>query len=318
MAAMTVEFFKVKILKRSNREELEYKLIEQILGSIFEKYAVKNNGSTSIDLSPKIMPNSVEPKEVMDLFDDDSYLFGRICRKKANNAIIKRDYTTLKAETVFTNMESTKNGIEVFTFFILDYNKGILSIVNTKGAPGTKAFKALCENYCPEYDFEFMSIPNEEGVRVLYLSENPEISRMEFELPSPNAEFLQRVLGLNEGVIRDIIKDNVYSASIIFKPAPYNKLVCKKEKVKEILDILINKKKQFSKTLIKGKSEKFGSRNFDLNARLFTYPIDIRQYRIVQGQRIEYSLQEIVEQFKYGLHMAYETNYDMINAIADR
>ena len=33
---------------------------------------------------------------------------------------------------------------------------------------------------------------------------------------------------------------------------------------------------------------------------------------------MEYSLSELAEQYKNGLHMAYESNYDIINAIINR
>lgn len=318
MASMTTEFYKVEVVKRSKGERVNYREIGEIITKIIFENAVKNDGYKSIDLSPDISPSSIDPKEIMDIFDDNKYFFGRIGRKKANNTVIKRDYGTLKADSVFTNDEIRDKGIEVFTFFILDYDKGILSVVNTKGAPNYKALDLLCLNYYPEYKLVFENIPNEDGIGVLYGSVAPEVSRMEFEIPSPNAEFLQSVLGLDEDVIREMIQDNVYSSIITLKAMPYHKLLSKKEKVKEVLDVLIGKRKNYLKAVIRGRSESFGSRNFDLHAKYFTYPIDVKKYRTIQGKQVEYSLIELVEQFKHGLHMAYETNYDIINAIANR
>lgn len=318
MASMTTEFFKVRLIKRAGKEELDYRLLGELLEGILAQHAVQNENYRSIDLSPKTEPDSADPKEVMDLFEDDKYLFGRLCRKKANNAVLKRNYETLEAENVFDGSEARKRGIEEFTFFILDCKQGIVSVVNTKGAPGIKVFSALCDNYSPEYDLEFDSIPNEDGIRVMYDSDMPEISRLEFDVPAPNAEFLQRVLGLNEEVIGDIIRENVYTASLIFKPVPYKKLVSRREKIQEILDILIRRRGQFSKAVVRGKSEKFSSRDFDLRAKYFTYPIEVKKTRTMNGKKVEYSLQEIVEQYKHGLHQAYEINYDIINAIANR
>lgn len=315
---MTTEFYKVKLIQCSDDKEVDYRLIKEIFEKVFNEYAIDNGDYKSIDLSPDIAPTSVEPKEIMDIFDDDKYLFGRLGRKKANNAMQKRDYGTLRADSVFNSKEIKDKGIESFTFFILDYDKGILSVVNTKGAPNIKAFDAICKNYCQDYELGFDSIPNEEGIAVLYGACAPEISRLEFEIPSPNAEFLQSVLGLDEKVIGDMIQNNVYSSVITLKAVPYSKLLSSKDKVKEVLDILIGKKNNYSKALVRGNSESFGSRNFDLHAKYFTYPIDIRRYRMIQGKQVEYSLHELAEQYKNGLHMAYESNYDMINAIANR
>lgn len=317
MAAMTVEFFKVELVDQTNKNKIDYNKIKEIIAEIIEKFQV-HDGYKSIDLSPNITPNSVEPKEIMDLFEDDTYLFGRVCRKKLNNAILKRNYSNLEAEAVFTDAQSRSNGIEVFTFFIFDYNKGILSIVNAKGAPGVNAINNLIEIYKPGYGLKFVNIPNEDGIRVLYESESPEISRLEFEIPTPNAEFLQRVLGLQEDTICEMIQNDVFSAVVSLKPIPYGRLLSKREKVRDVLSAIIRGKRGFSKTVIRGKSEKFGSRNFDLNAKMFTYPIDVTTYRTMNGKKVSYSLQEVVEQFRLGLHKAYEENYDLIIGIANR
>ena len=317
MASMTVEFFKVVLKNSANNKEEDYKIIKSIFEEIKSNCTVHGDYK-SIDISPEIEPNSVEPKEIMDFFEDQNYLFGRACRKKLNNAMLKRDYSTLQADEVFTDAESRKQGIEVFTFFLYDYEKGIVSIVNAKGAPGTRALGKAVETYKPEYRLEFINIPNEEGVRVLYNSEFPEISKLEFEVPTPNAEFLQRILGLDEDVVREMIQEDVFATSISLKPIPYGKLSRKKENVRNILDVLFGKRGNFSKTVIRGSSEKFNSRNFDLNAKMFTYPIDVKTYRTEYGKKINYSLRDVVEQFRIGLHKAYEENCEMIIGIADR
>lgn len=317
MASMTVEFFKVVLRNSANNREEDYKIIKSIFGEIESKCTVHRDYK-SIDISPEIEPDSVEPKEVMDFFEDQNYLFGRACRKKLNNAMLKRNYSTLQADEVFTDVESRKQGIEVFTFFLYDYEKGIVSIVNAKGAPGTRALGKAVETYKSEYKLEFINIPNEEGVRVLYNSEYPEISKLEFEVPTPNAEFLQRILGLDEDVVREMIQEDVFATSISLKPIPYGKLSTKKENVRNILDVLFGKRGNFSKTVIRGNSEKFNSRNFDLNAKMFTYPIDVKTYRTEYGKKINYSLRDVVEQFRIGLHKAYEENCEMIIGIADR
>ena len=318
MASLTTEFYKVKLMRRNTKREEDYKEIERILEEIFKEHAAVHGDRRSIDISPGILATSVEPKEVMDIFKDDKYCFGRICRKKSNNAMLKRDYETLEAKRVLEDNALSTTGIEIFTFFILDYMTGILSIVNAKGAPNKKAFNALLDNYYKEYDFEFEDIPNTEGIYALYASTRPEISRLEFEIPSPNPEFLQRVLGIDADNFGEMIEDTVYRANIILSPVPYTKLVINRGKVRDILDTLIASKNLFTKTKIRGKSEKFGSKDFDLHSRYFTYPIEVRNTRVIGGKTVEYSFEEIIEQYQYGLHMAYEANYDIINAIANR
>ena len=83
MASMTVEFFKVVLKNSANNGEEDYKVIKSIFEEITNQSTVHGNYQ-SIDISPEIEPNSVEPKEIMDFFEDQNYLFGRACRKKMN------------------------------------------------------------------------------------------------------------------------------------------------------------------------------------------------------------------------------------------
>ena len=158
MASMTTEFYKIVLVARANDKEINYKMIKDIITKVISENAIDNDEYKSIDLSPDVLPTSIEPKEIMDIFDDDKYLFGRITRKKANNTVIKREYSTLKANNVFEDSEVIDKGIEVYTFFILDYEQGILSVVNAKGAPNFKALDALCLHYSAEYKLNFESI----------------------------------------------------------------------------------------------------------------------------------------------------------------
>lgn len=318
MSVTTVEFFKVFLKETGSKRELDIVKLKTLFEEIFRREGKDCKKYISIDLSPDRVPNDIEPKEVLDIFRDDKYLFGRICRQKSNNAILKRDYDNLIAQDVFTDAEARKRGIEVFTFFILDFVKGILAMANAKGAPGEHSLDSLFKAYNNSYYLEFANIPNEEGINMLYNSKNPKISGFEFDVPSPNAEFLQRVLGLDEDIIKEIIQNDVMTATVMLKPVPYQKMIKGPNKVKEILDILKRKKKNFSKCIVRGGSEDFNSRRFDLHAKYFTYPIEVRKYRQINGKNVEYSLEEIIEQFRIGLHRAYEMNYDLLLAIADR
>lgn len=318
MAAMTVAFMKVVLKMVANKVEEDYSKIRQLVESALEAHSVDNGEYRSLDLYPNLAPTDIDPKKILDVFADDKYLFGRICKKKSNSAILKRHYGNLKADDVLTSREMRDRGIEVFTFFILDYNQGLLSIVNTKEAPGANALNGLFENYIQDYYLEFVNIPNEDGIKLLYNAKQPQISGIEFEIPVPSTEALQRILGLDETAILDMIQENVMMVSLSLKPMPYHKLTSKREDVRQVLDILIGKKKRYHKTIVKGNSETFNSRKFDLHAKYFTYPIDVQKYRIKDGRKVEYSQQEIIEQFRDGLVKAYEKNQDLISAIANR
>lgn len=316
MAKKTVEFKRIDLQK--NMKEVPYTELKSVFERIFSEKCVDNEKYRSLDLSPNINPDNIEPKKILDLFEDESFLFGRVCKKKSRNALLRRDYETLKADEVFNGTDSLKQGIEVFTFFIIDYSKGILAIANAKDAPGASVLNSILQNYCPEYSIEFTDLPNEDGVNVFYNSTNPELSRMEFEITRPNIEYLLKVVGLNEKSVLEVVNDKTVSANIVIKAQPRKKLETDQSRIKKIIDLLKGKKNEYAKVVVTGSSDEFNSRGFDLHAKYFTYPIEVKNYEYKQGKKVEFTLSEITEQFRAGLCDAYTGNYQMLIALADR
>ena len=317
MATKTVEFWRIDLCDNQGNY-LDYKQLKGFLDKVFKDHCIENGEYRSLDLSPEIKPEDIEPKKILDLFEDNLYLFGRISKRKNRNSLMRRTYSNLQADEVFNSSEALNQGIEVFTFFILDYTKGILAIANTKDAPGVGVLNNIFECYCPQYKMEFTEIPNGEGVNALYGAAHPEITRLEFEISRPNIEYLMKVLSLDEDVVLEMLKNNNFRAGIVIKSQPYKKLETDQGTIRKIIDILKNKKEKYSKTIIAGKSDEFNLREFDLHAKYFTYPINVRNFKYDRGKKIEYTLEEITTQFRDGLHEAYNGNYKMVIALADR
>lgn len=319
MAYKTVEFMKIELLDRVSRNVLDYKLLRGIISGIIKNYAVIQSNFKILDLTPDIEADDIQPKIILDIFDDKtSIMFGRICKKKLNNEILQRDYTSLMPTEVFTPTEARRKGIEVFTYFIIDYDTGIISIANAKDAPGAGILNNMLDYYSSDYILRFINIPNEDGINLLYNSYAPEITRLLFEVPSPNPQFLQNILDLNEEEIMYIASENLLTVTLTLKPEPYKSLEYDTNKVRQIINILKSKKCNYKKAIIRGKSDEFGNKDFDLHAKYFTYPINIKKFKVVEGVKKEYNLDEITDQFKDGLIQAYRRNLDLLLAIADR
>jgi len=319
MASKTVEFLKIDIINSVNRQLEDYQLLQMLFDDIFAQKCVDTGDLQTLDLSPKIVPGDIEPKIMLDIFENEAnYLFGRICKQKANSAMIRRDYSTYESDDVFNGSELKKMGIEVFTFFIIDYETGIIAIANAKDAPGPSILNSIFDNYNSNYYLKFTNIPNGEGINVLYNSDKPQLTRLEFDITTPNPEFLQRILGLDEEVIGNIIRDEVFKASIILKPEPYKQLEVDESKVKQAINVLIRKKANYSHLIIRGKSDNFATQDFDLHARFFTYPITVNRFHYKDKKKVEYTAMEISDQFREGLHSAYDHNYELVTELSDR
>ena len=318
MANKTVEFLKIDILERISGYKLDYRILESIMKDVISKKAINGSECIILDLTPNIQADSIEPKIILDIFDNHKYLFGRICKKKSNNAILQRDYSSLEPAEVFTPAEARRKGIEVFTFFIIDYAKGIISIANAQDAPGANILNYILDNYSSDYVMKFTNIPNQDGINLLYTSTSPEITRLEFEVPSPDPQYLQKILKLNEEEIAYIASSDMMTTTLTLKPSPRKSLEKDQGKVKRIIEILKDRNDNYKHTIIRGKSNEFGNKEFDLHAKFFTYPITIKKNHVVDGKKKEYNLNEITDQFKDGLNQAYYANKELLIALSNR
>lgn len=315
-----VYFYRVDLCNTSNECELDYDedQLRDIISILIEQKGKKQKGFISIDISPSRETTNAKPKETLDFFQDDSYLFGRLCRKKPNNQIIKRNYDTLSADSVFQPQEEVSLGIEEYSFFVLDPTAGILLMATRQGAPSQRALTALSKTFSIEKTMKFKEIPNNDGVRLFYESSSPEINRITVELPSPDAEFLQRVLMLPEGKIMEMLTDGVAHVDLVLKPEPRNAMLKGTQAVREAIAHLQRHLPGFDKAVVRGKSNSFTSRDFDLKEQFFSYSIDISKTHVVGGKTVSYRLDEIVDQYRTALHNAYDTNRDYVLHLAGR
>lgn len=319
MPNKTVEFLNLKLNSKNGCSLIAINALESIFNTIFDQHSKRTDSCRTLDLTPKVTPDSYEPKILLDIFDIDrpNFLFARISKKKANNAMQHRNYDTYVYKDVFSSEENKKQGIETFTYFIIDYTQGIMSIVNAKDAPGARSLNYIFNEYNTEYELDFINIPNKNGIDLLYKSNSSVITGFEFEVPVPNPEYLQDFLGLDEDELVQIVNENVHKATLILKPEPYKKIENEPSKVRKIIDILQNKRGQYNHSIIRAKTDQISSRNYDLHAKFFTFPITIKQYQTVNGVKRPLSNKDMELQFKDSLFYAYQSNIDLIQCIVN-
>ena len=87
-------------------------------------------------------------------------------------------------------VDEKERGIEKYTYGMLNYVSGILHLYPHKVQTSEKALKILIEKYKPGYTLDLISIPNERGIERIYEGKDPEISKVEIEVPLPDAAVL--------------------------------------------------------------------------------------------------------------------------------
>ena len=317
MAYKKAYFSRVELYDSKSKKELDYHLLQGIYNNILDKNAVLTKEGVALRLNPRA--SLFEAKLMLDVINHDKdFMFGRISKQKENNTILKRGYVNLDAKDVFTPAEARSNGIEVFTYFLLDYNKGIFIMVSAQGAPKAKVLDNIFWEYNKDYYTEFVDIPNDEGIQVLFNDEEPEVVALEFDVTRPSAQYLQQILGLNETELFETLSEGVKNARIILSAKKYDSVEKDKKKVEKIIEILLKKKGDYPRLIIRGKGKEVKNQSFDLHAKYFSYPIDIKKTHVIAGNTVEFNLEELTAQFKVGLQKAYYSNYDLVVALADR
>lgn len=185
MSKKSIYFYKVEIRNSQTRAIVHTADYYDILTGIFTRECV--NGSI------KLTHDQADPV-IMDVLENtDEYLFARLSRKRPNNSMQKRDYRTFATTEVLAPDELESNGIECFTYCILGYSHGVLSVANSKGAPGAEAFSMLLSTHNRNYSAECIGIPNNDLIRELADGHAPKVTRISIDMARPNAQILQHI-----------------------------------------------------------------------------------------------------------------------------
>lgn len=310
MSTKNVYFYKLTLIQEKDKKEIEN------IKSIIEDIINANSKNNSINLySPGTEPI------IMDILEQkDEYLFARLSKKRRNNSIQKRDYGTLMTSPVLNSMEVTNNGVETFTYCIIGYKHGILSIARNQSAPGESVIKRLFALYKNEYNLIIDSVPNNKLIDEIYNSDNAIINRITFEIPTPNAQLLQESLHVEDSELIELVQQKTHAVSIEIKPANRSHIINDSSFIKKLIDSFkSNNNKNFSKVVISGKpSEDTKQKRYDLFEEYFKYPIEINETHTEGGRKVEYPKEKIQNDYCFQMMNIYDSYKTYILGICDR
>lgn len=331
-----VYFYRVNLLKNGQEILIDSKdhrlaTLRNAIIDIVEGHKDGSPNSKRQNLKNNIFVNSIDLSDednlhmVGDVFEyKDKYLFMRISKQKITGSLIEREYKNLKTEALLADKNENEEGIEAYTYLKLDYQTGILGIINQQGAPGVGYLNALFKKYSSvKYSLNFESIPNSNGIKLLYNGEDSKISSLEVELPIPNAEFLSEILNWNDSDTLGILSNDKLRLSIklsagrrgITTDSYQTQKVIRQVKRAHYIKGKLRAKQRTSETL----------RDYNIYSENFKYPVHIPFYtyvsefnREVANSRRYYNSTDLIEKYKTGLDEAFSKNWDMLKAIANR
>lgn len=317
MSTKKVYFYRVDLVDK-NRQETVVKdgtyLIKEILAEIINKASTQVKNYKTIDLTYV----DEDLHTIMDVFDfEDDFMFCRLSRQQANNSVIHRTYDTYKPDAIFDEENNSKEGIEVYTYCRLDYETGIFSIIESKSAPKAKCICRLFEIYNTIYEIKLIDIPNDSAIDVLYSKEGACITKLEFEIPRPSQDAMEKLLEWKDNDIMNNAMKETIITSITMRPQRGGKFTGNTDETKRFIENLRDIK-SYTKAKIKGYNKEMNPREFDLYAKYFSYPVDIENYKKEKNIKVYYTIEELLDIYKTKLKVAFEINKSLLKLITDR
>lgn len=228
-----------------------------------------------------------------------------------------RDYTTNIPAGVLDGTNEEKEGIEVYTYALLDYETGILSIVNQQSAPNYKIINYIFGKYNTNYYLDFKPIPNPDGIDRIYRAEEPRISQVEIEVPVPSAEILEQMFGWNAEEILDI-QGNELKATMKLSSVNRRMITDDEDETRGLIDCIKSKITEYNKARIRAKATGIKTQDYSFFDENFSYPIEIPTYTIISGAKYYYSADDLIIIYRDNLQMAYSENKALLKTISNR
>lgn len=317
MSVKKVYFFKIDVFD-ANEKEIDYHIIKNEIIKIVDEESYSQNNYKSLDIT--INPNDLH--SVIDVFEyQNSRLYCRLSKQKPGNSFIGRNYQNYKKRDIVDSNDHENNGIEQYTFAMINYQTGVACVASSKGAPNEKAIEQMFDKYSDEYKIQLIPIPNEYGIDRIYGSENSDILNLEIDVPLPNGEALEDLFGWNLTDIINTVGERHLKASICLKSNMIRGSITRSDiEVKKIIDEVKEKcnKRKYMKAKMRAKTKTVKARDYNFFDENFSYPIDINIYHIKDYKKVYYTVDELVEIFKQNMIMAYKESIEMISMTINR
>ncbi|MCM1540389.1 MAG: hypothetical protein NC121_03920 [Blautia sp.] len=244
-----VNFFTVDLYESVNSTHRDYREIKDLMIAIINEKAIHLKDFWVLDLT-----TDSELHYVADIFSyKENNLFMRVSSQKPSGGFLHRDYRTNVPTGVLERGSEDREGIEVYTYALLDYETGIFSIVNQQNAPNYRIINYFFAKYNVNYFMEFKPIPNPDGISRIYEAVDPQISQVEVEVPVPNAEVLERMFGWSAKDILDI-QGNGLKATMKLSRVDRKVITDTADETKGLIDSIKSRITDYNKAKVRAKA----------------------------------------------------------------
>lgn len=280
--------------------------IKNVFNDIFNINAENIDGIRTLSLQ--------NDKVTLDILkNNDEFLFARVCKETEHYNIVKRDKTTKKSEGVLATTEMDKV-LEVCTYFLLDYKKGIVGFVFGKSAPTPNAIVSIIIDYSDEYTLCIDRISSPESVRSL-LKPGSTIKKVKYTVRTPNIEIIDS-LNIKPKLKNKMIHMPKQEIEILIKNGNKSMFDSIQEMQEFIEEIFSTEERE--DIVLYGNSAGGRQKEFKFLKQDISYPIDIKDYEMVGTEKKRLANEEIHQNVYNSLKALYNINYKEILMFAGK
>lgn len=289
-----IYFYKMDIYKKNLKPD---NTLEQIFQSERKIYKVLNdiyrNKTKTKTQNGSFVLEKGNNQVTFDFIDfNKDYVLARLGRVSDKNAIQIRNTVTYIPKGINT---STNEEIEVYTYFLLDFNTGIISFISSMYAPSILKLKNLeCIYDLKNFKFNIYPIVNKEAIKDVMKKQY--VTKFDVEVAVPTDEILDlEGIGLSMKEYINVKELKYQRIGVTMKTVkPTGNVFKDKKKIKHLVNKIIGSNAEVKKITVDAKND-------DENIKLY----NLIEHKIIEKTDFESSVKnpekyqkEVVQQLK--------------------
>ena len=300
MATKKVFYYHIKVKRQNTNILLNNSEVRELFNNIFENNSIIGQGVSHLILDNG---NNILERITMDILsNNENYLFGRIGKFKDNSEALMRNINTFETGDVGDD----ERILEVYTYFLYDYENGILGFIKGQSAPSPNVCEKIVNNYrANDYEMIMENIVSPETVRALN-TPGASLGKIEYSYRIPNIYILSQ-LGLTREIVDRLDETDYKTVRIAITNENRKSLTGDNNVISSLID-LFSANRSIDKKAFKGKVPSGSSQEYKFEIENFYTKVDIPTTRVVDGTLERYTLEEIATEVLARMRVNYQGN----------
>jgi len=309
MAEKSAYFYEVKLYD-SNDREMDIKELKVLYDEIFKKHCI--NDSMELD-------KSIDNKVNMDIiFNRTDFLFCKFGKEKDNTTLQVRDNETRRTDLAIPLKDSGKKTLEVYTYFLLDYKAGIISIIRGQSAPTKNMINNIFSVYNDKYRTELLPVYSIDTYKKLY-KKRSKLSKFSITLTRPNEQIVKAIVGDSIGrkEMSKYLAEGKRKVTLELSASEGKKYITDDYvEIPDLIQPIVDSLTMNTELCFRGSSGGNKVQDYSVGKKEMKYNTSINTYKVEDRKRIYFNQEEINDEFYEALKESYRiTKNDIMNIL---